>query len=252
MTPATPSATTTSAEERLIEGERRQAPGSAVTECKGSKVEAENQGSSIAIHPRWNALKDARLAQQGWRRAYSGTICGWGLILTEGHRVALHHGEDLVFFAPEGADMESQVKLDEASHAAAEAEAKKWARRHPVRVKRSKITRPALLEIDQWLNCSSSERERRGKATPKPCDLDWRAYELLRSESGKVGPGVRVLEHPRVKLPVGLCQASREMQWAYGWLSTRGYIGVEVIGEATLLKTLETPPRPEDAKRDGN
>lgn len=82
----------------------------------------------IQATKRLNALTSAREARIGWRKAVSRTINGWGIVTAESHRVAALKGNDLVFFAPAGADFDNPNPLSELEKSQALDEAIKWAR----------------------------------------------------------------------------------------------------------------------------
>lgn len=84
--------------------------------------------TTIQVTQRPNALASGREARVGWRKAVSQTVKGWGIVATEEHRVAAIKGNDLVFFAPAGADFDNPAPLSERDKSLALDAAIKWAR----------------------------------------------------------------------------------------------------------------------------
>ena len=84
--------------------------------------------ADIQAIKRPNALASAREARIGWRKAVSQTINGWGIVTAESHRVAALKGNDLVFFAPAGADFDNPNPISEQEKSQALDAAIKWAR----------------------------------------------------------------------------------------------------------------------------
>ncbi|MGF6440410.1 hypothetical protein [Paraburkholderia youngii] len=98
-------------------------PCALVTAVKG-------QLPAIAAHVRSPSTLN-RESRSGWCEAVSERVNGWGLVRRESHRVALIKGNDLVFFAPEGADFEHPAPLSEPQFSAALLTAREWARSNP-------------------------------------------------------------------------------------------------------------------------
>ena len=72
------------------------------------------------------ALADNLPARREWAKHVSQSVNGWGIITAEKHRVSALQGNDLVHFAPVGADFDNPVALDDESKGAAVVAALQW------------------------------------------------------------------------------------------------------------------------------
>ena len=72
------------------------------------------------------ALAGNVAARREWAKHVSQSVNGWGIITAEKHRVSVLQGNDLVHFAPVGADFDNPVALDDVSKEAALVAALQW------------------------------------------------------------------------------------------------------------------------------
>ena len=72
------------------------------------------------------ALAGNVAARREWAKHVSQSVNGWGVITAEKHRVSVLQGNDLVHFAPVGADFDNPVALDDVSKEAALVAALQW------------------------------------------------------------------------------------------------------------------------------
>lgn len=79
---------------------------------------------------RAGALKHAAETRASWYEAVSHQLNGWGIVTKERHRIACVKGDDLVFFAPDGADFDAPSPLTPVEHAQALITASVWASAH--------------------------------------------------------------------------------------------------------------------------
>lgn len=93
------------------------------------------------MNARWNSrrmvptiragvLALASETKAGWYEAVSHRINGWGIVTKEPHRIACVKGDDLVFFAPEGANFDEPTPLSPVEQAQAMIVASAWASAH--------------------------------------------------------------------------------------------------------------------------
>lgn len=72
------------------------------------------------------ALASNLPARRQWANYVSQSVNGWGIITAEKHRVSALQGNDLVHFAPVGADFDNPAVLDDESKSAALDAAIQW------------------------------------------------------------------------------------------------------------------------------
>ena len=72
------------------------------------------------------ALAGNVAARREWAKHVSQSVNGWGIITAEKHRVSALQGNDLVHFAPVGADFDNPAVLDDESKSAALDAAMQW------------------------------------------------------------------------------------------------------------------------------